>query len=210
MLRRIAACCLLAFVLLTGTAAGARRQAIPGTDPEFGPYYAGQLLVAAPSMQDPRFAETVIYLADHDSHGAFGFIVNRPIGDGPLKEFMAGLGLHPDATVTGDVQLFAGGPVDPGAGFVLHSSEYHIDGTAMVRGPVAVTANPAVLSDIGLGKGPRHRRLFLGYTGWGPGQLENELRRGDWNIAPYDEGIVFDDAIKTKWSRAHAAIGVPL
>lgn len=210
MLRRIAASVGLALALLMGAAADADGPAGAAAEPEFGPYFAGQMLVAGPSLQDPRFAQTVIYLAEHDRGGAFGLVVNRPIGRGPLKDFMAGLNLKPDDKVAGDIRLFAGGPVDGAAGFVLHSADYRTEGTALMRGGVAVTANPKVLDDIAHGLGPRRYRVFLGYAGWGPGQLENELRRGDWNVAPYDEGVVFDDAIETKWSRARAAVGVPL
>ena len=186
-----------------------------GTDtpqPQFGPYYSGQLLVAEPSMPDPRFAGTVIYLADHDAEGAFGLVVNRPMGEGPVRDFLIGLGMKPapEDDYSGDVRIHAGGPVEPGAGFVLHSNEYQTETTGMIRGKVAVTASLKAVQDIGRGRGPRRYLILLGYAGWGAGQLEAEMRRGDWSIAPFDAETVFDAADADKWKRALGGAGIPM
>jgi len=207
MVARVLAFCL---ALLSWTAQAQAPVSDPAPRPQYGPYFSGQLLVARPAMGDPRFSETVIYLADHDSQGAFGLVINRPMGVGPLKEFMQGLKMEPAQDVSGDVALFAGGPVEVGAGFVLHTGDYATDGTGMRRGDFAVTASLRVLRDIAAGKGPRRYRVLLGYSGWGPGQLENELRRGDWDIAPADADILFDDSNGSKWQRARAAAGLPM
>jgi putative transcriptional regulator len=191
--------------------AGDAAKAVPPA-PQYGPYYSGQLLVAGPSMPDPRFQGAVIYLADHDAEGAFGLIVNRPVGAGPVRDFLLGLGMTPDPTedISGDVRIHAGGPVEPGAGFVLHTNDYQTETTGMLRGKVAVTASLKAVKDIGLGKGPRRYLILLGYAGWTSGQLEAEMRRGDWQIAPYDEDTVFaaDDA--GKWDRARKSAGIPM
>lgn len=199
----------LGLVLLAAVAAPALSLAEP-PQPQYGPFYSGQLLVARPAMGDPRFSEAVIYLADHDAKGAFGLVVNQLVGRGPLKDFMAGLKMAPADDVTGDVALYAGGPVERGAGFVLHTADYATEGTAMRRGGFSVTASLKAIRDIAQGKGPRRYRVLLGYAGWGPGQLENELRRGDWDIAPADEAILFDDDTGSKWARARAAVGLPM
>ncbi|MEK9672702.1 MAG: YqgE/AlgH family protein [Rhodospirillaceae bacterium] len=180
--------------------------------PQFGPFYSGQLLVAAKTMVDPRFAQTVIYLADHDRKGAFGLVLTRPLLQGSAVDFMRGLKMEaaPDADPAIRISLYSGGPVEPGAGFVLHTNEYKTEGTSMARGAVAVTASLKAVRDISMGKGPRRHAVFLGYAGWGPGQLKGELQRGDWLIAPYDEAVVFDDAFKTKYDRAKALVGVPM
>ncbi|MEQ9574523.1 MAG: YqgE/AlgH family protein [Rhodospirillales bacterium] len=180
--------------------------------PQYGPDYSGQLLVAGPAMPDPRFQGAVIYLADHDAEGAFGLIVNRPVGAGPVRDFLMGLGmkLEPTEDVTGEVRIHAGGPVEPGAGFVLHTNGYQTETTGMIRGKVAVTASLKAVKDIGLGKGPRRYLILLGYAGWGAGQLEAEMRRGDWQIAPYDETTVFGEDDAAKWDRARKAAGIPM
>ncbi|MEQ8228446.1 MAG: YqgE/AlgH family protein [Rhodospirillales bacterium] len=180
--------------------------------PQYGPYYAGQLLVAERTMPDPRFAGTVIYLADHDAEGAFGLVVNRPIGKGPVLDFLIGLGKPPapDEDISGDVRIHAGGPVEPGAGFVLHSNEYQTETTAMIRGKVAVTASLKAVKDIGLGEGPNRYLILLGYAGWGAGQLEAEMRRGDWSIAPFDDAVVFGADDADKWQRAQERAGLPM
>jgi putative transcriptional regulator len=180
--------------------------------PQYGPYYSGQLLVAGPTMPDPRFQGAVIYLADHDAEGAFGLIVNRPVGAGPVRDFLIGLGMTPDPSehITGTVRIHAGGPVEPGAGFVLHTNEYQTETTGMLRGKVAVTASLKAVKDIGLGLGPRRYLILLGYAGWASGQLEAEMRRGDWEIAPYDEDTVFGADDAAKWDRARKASGLPM
>ena len=199
---------IIGLAVVVGLTAGPVQAQTPG--PQFGPFYSGQLLVAKPSMADPRFGETVIYLAEHDRKGAFGLILNRPLLRADIADFMKGFKMAPDPDISGRFNLFSGGPVEPGAGFVLHTNDYQTDSTGMVRGQVAVTASLKTLRDIGLGKGPRRYGVYLGYAGWGPGQLEREMLMGGWDIAPYDEAIVFDDEFKTKWTRARATIGIPM
>tara|TARA_R110000868_G_scaffold25870_1_gene100357 strand:+ start:597 stop:1229 length:633 start_codon:yes stop_codon:yes gene_type:complete len=206
---------LILTVLLTAASpalAGDATKAGAPPAPQYGPYYSGQLLVAGPTMPDPRFQGAVIYLADHDAEGAFGLVVNRPVGGGPVRDFLLGLGMQPDPAenITGDVRIHAGGPVEPGAGFVLHTNDYQTETTGMLRGKVAVTASLKAVKDIGLGKGPRRYLILLGYAGWTSGQLEAEMRRGDWMIAPYDEGTVFGADDAGKWDRARKSAGIPM
>ena len=177
--------------------------------PESSGFTQGQLVIAAPGMPDPRFAETVIYMVEHNARGAFGLIVNRPIGSGPLREFLMGFGL-PAPKRTGDVLLHYGGPVDPGRMFVLHSSDWKSPHTIDARGPIAATAHPDVLGAIAGGYGPRHSLVVLGYAGWGPQQLEIEMARGDWVTAPADPDLIFDDNAETKWERASKTGGLAL
>ena len=205
--------CVLAILFALGPA----RADGPGAAaprPENGPYFSGQLLIAGPAMPDPRFSKTVIYLADHDADGAFGLVLNRPIGQGPVEDFLIGLGMEiaPSEEISGEISVHSGGPVEPGAGFVLHTNDYQTESTAMLRGSVAVSASLKAVKDIGLGHGPRRHLVMLGYAGWGPRQLESEMRRGDWEITPYDEDLVFGTGMtpEEKWQRAREASGIPL
>jgi putative transcriptional regulator len=152
---------------------------------------AGQLLVATPEMGDPNFRHAVILMVRHDKTGALGVVINRPIEEVPLARLMDLLGRR-SAGITGQAQVFAGGPVEPQIGFVVHSVEYHRPGTIDIDGRVAMTSNPEALSDICNHKGPRQSLIAFGYAGWGPGQLESEMMIGGWFTVPEDPKFVFD------------------
>jgi putative transcriptional regulator len=161
----------------------------------------GQLLVASPSMGDPRFAHTVILMVRHDKDGAFGIVVNRPVGERPLAALLETLG-EKDTTATGQVHIFAGGPVQPDIGFVVHSTDYHQPTTVDVNARVAMTSSREILRDIGTGKGPQKSLIAFGYAGWAPGQLEGELARRDWVLAPGESKLIFDEDRDKVWDAA--------
>jgi len=164
---------------------------------------AGQFLVAAPTMGDPRFERTVILMVRHDKDGAFGIVVNRPIGERPLAAILQLLG-EKEPTTTGTVRIFAGGPVQPDAGFVIHSPDYRGAGTLDINERTAISSSRDILRDIGNGKGPSKSLIAFGYSGWGPGQLEGELARRDWAIAPADPNLIFDADRDKVWETAYA------
>jgi putative transcriptional regulator len=163
----------------------------------------GQLLVASPSMGDPRFAHTVILMVRHDKDGAFGIVVNRPVEERPLAALLETLG-EKDTTATGQVRIFAGGPVQPDMGFVVHSTDYHQPDTVDVNAGVAMTSSREILRDIGNDKGPRKNLIAFGYAGWAPGQLEGELARRDWVLAPGESKLIFDEDRDQVWDAAYS------
>ncbi len=163
----------------------------------------GQLLIAAPTIGDPRFAHTVILMVRHDKEGALGIVINRPVGERSIAALLELTG-HDDADVTGILRVFAGGPVQPELGFVLHSAEYRRAETVDVDGRVAMTASRQVLLDIGHGQGPEKSLFALGYAGWGPGQLEGELANHNWFTTPEELKLVFDDDRENLWEDAMA------
>jgi len=164
---------------------------------------AGQFLVAADEMGDPRFVRTVILMIRHDATGAMGLVVNRPVGEAPIARLLEGIGL--DATgARGDVRLHYGGPVEPQQGLTLHTTEFSIDGTSQVTGGIAVTGNPEILRAIGMGRGPKRYLVALGYAGWARGQLEGEMKAGAWVAVPADAALTFDEDSEKKWERAMA------
>jgi putative transcriptional regulator len=162
---------------------------------------AGQLLVATPSMGDPRFAQTVILLARHDKNGAFGIVVNKPLGERPLASLLTALGEKDDG-VAGSVRVFAGGPVQPEIGFVVHSADYRRAGTIVVDGRVAVTSTREILRDIARKQGPQKSLLAFGYAGWGPGQLDGEMALRAWFTAQEDVDLIFDLDRAKVWDEA--------
>jgi putative transcriptional regulator len=164
---------------------------------------AGQLLIAAPSIGDPRFAHTVILMVRHNKEGALGIVINRPVGERPIAALLEAIG-DADPSVEGSLSVFAGGPVQPELGFVVHSAEYRLAETLDVDGRVAMTASRQVLRDIGHHQGPAKRLFALGYTGWGPGQLEAELARHDWFTTPEEPNLIFDSDRGHLWEDAMA------
>ncbi len=172
-----------------------------GEENEGAASFAGQFLVAAPDRGDPRFAETVILMVRHDETGAFGIVINRPVETRSLASLLEALG-DKQPSAKGEVQIYAGGPVEPGVGFVVHSAEYHLASTVAIDGQVAVTSNAEVLRDMGAGKGPAQTLVAFGYAGWGPGQLENEMAQHAWFTEPEDPKLLFDPDRAGLWQRA--------
>jgi putative transcriptional regulator len=162
---------------------------------------AGQLLVAAPSMGDPRFYQTVIMLVRHDRTGAMGIVVNRPLQERPLAALLEALGERADGA-TGNVRIFAGGPVQPELGFVLHSAEYRRADTMEIDGHVAMTSSREILRDIAANRGPKQSLVAFGYAGWAPGQLEGELMQGVWFTASADAKLIFEEERERVWENA--------
>jgi putative transcriptional regulator len=170
---------------------------------------AGQLLVAGPGMPDPRFAETVIFMLRHDSTGAMGIVINRPVGVMSLEDILRSTGQDPQG-VEGEIIVHTGGPVGPELGFLLHSTDYKTEGTLQITERIAMSGRPEVMADVARGKGPRLLLLAFGYAGWSAGQLEGEMTHANWFSVPADEAIIFDDNDSTKWQRAAARRGIDL
>ncbi len=191
---------ILAATLLPAVVMGAVPKS--GDMPEPGTL-AGQLLIAAPEMRDPRFFHAVILMVRQGKDGAFGLVINRPVEEKPIAELLEAMG-QKDADAQGRILIFAGGPVEPDVGFVLHTADYHGAATMGIDGHVALTRSPEILHDIGHGKGPGKKLLAFGYAGWGPGQLEAEIAEHDWFTALEDPKLVFDDARATLWTEALA------
>jgi putative transcriptional regulator len=168
-----------------------------------GASLAGQLLVASPDMRDPRFRHAVILMVRHDNDGAVGIVINRPIEEMPLARLLKALGQ--DSTgVVAQVRIFAGGPVQPQSGYIVHSADYHRTGTIDIDSHMAMTSSPEVLRDIGHNEGPKKSLVAFGYAGWGRGQLEGELARGGWFTTPADPRLVFDADRAKLWDEAMA------
>ncbi len=178
-----------------------------GEDETGGPL-EGELLVAMPGMGDPRFFQTVIFMCAHGSAGAMGLIVNKPARELSFAELLKQVGVPPgEGAEQFDVHF--GGPVEVGRGFVLHSDDWEAPGaTRPLTQGFALTATVEILRDISAGKGPRQAVLALGYAGWGPGQLEDELQANGWLTCPADEEILFGGDDDAKWRAALRKIGV--
>jgi putative transcriptional regulator len=163
--------------------------------------YTGKLLVASEDMPDSRFAETVIYICRHDEDGAFGLVLNQPAGEMTLAKVMESLKLgNPGATKM--IEVRQGGPVEVGNVYVLHSDDFSSKGTICRADGAAVSSSPDVLQALAAGHGPKHAIMVLGYAGWEPDQLDDEIAEGGWDVVPADPKILFEVQADEIWRRA--------
>ncbi len=170
-------------------------------------YLSGQLLIAMPGMTDPRFEKSVIYMCAHNSDGAMGLVVNRPIESLTFPELLEQLEI--DSGDCGEpIRVLFGGPVEQARGFVLHSPDYLQDASLVVDENIALTATIDILRAIAGGSGPDNCLLALGYAGWGPGQLDTEIKGNGWLNVDADEDLVFGCELDDKWEKAMAKIGI--
>lgn len=161
----------------------------------------GQLLVASPSMADPRFVEAVILMVRHSSEGALGLVINKPILEIGLDQIAEEFG-YVDTVVDESARVHFGGPVEPTRIFVVHSSDYSSVSTIPITDAIRVSVDQRALLDTFDDNGPRQFIVVMGYAGWSVGQLENEIARDDWEIATADRNIILDSDYGTKWRRA--------
>ena len=168
----------------------------------------GSMLIAMPGMNDIRFSQSLVYLCDHSDKGAMGLILNKPAADMEFEELLEQLDISAEKHCS-DVQVYFGGPVETGRGFVLHSTEYQSDlRTLTVQDGVALTPTLDVLEDIGAGRGPNRAMMMLGYAGWGPGQLEGEIAANGWLTCDSSIELVFDIPAEKKWAGALEKLGI--
>ena len=182
-------------------------QSTPIVRPSPDHFLTGQILIAMPSMADERFARAVIYLCAHTAEGAMGLVLNRPVTRPTFEELLGQLKVDPVPPVR-QIRMCAGGPVENGRGFVLHTADWTGDGSLRVDDAVALTASLDVLKVIAEGAGPRECLLALGYAGWGPGQLDREIQDNAWLSVSADEALVFGGGHDTHWRRALAKLNV--
>jgi putative transcriptional regulator len=172
------------------------------------PSLAGKFLIAMPNLVDPNFWQSVVLLGVHsDSEGAFGLIVNRPL-DIDLRDILSELGQQ--AADHALPEVLAGGPVQPSQGFVVFQRGNHEPGAndITVSESIAVSGNTETLANLALDATPNRYRLMLGYSGWYPGQLEQEIEQNSWLIAPLDSDILFDVPAPDRWAAALRSIGI--
>lgn len=178
-------------------------------------YLDGQLLVAMPAMADPRFSRSVIYLCAHSADGAMGIIINQHAPHISFCELLEQLNITSEdeaIRLPNDLRTMAvhvGGPVETGRGFVLHSADYYADDSTLpIDEGVCLTATIDILRAMAKGSGPDRALLALGYAGWAPGQLENEIQANGWLHCPADAELIFDRDVEQKYNRALGKIGI--
>jgi putative transcriptional regulator len=170
-------------------------------------YLDGKLLVAMPSMGDPRFKKAVILLCAHSESGAMGILLNRSLDALSFEDLLEQLEI-PKAEEACHIKIHFGGPVDTERGFVIHSTDFLYETTLVIGDDMALTATVDMLKSIAGGSGPESSFLALGYSGWGPGQLEQEIQENGWLVVDPDVNIVFGPELDNKWEVAINKLGV--
>ena len=177
----------------------------------------GQMLIAMPAMTDERFVRTVIYVCAHSSEGAMGIVVNQPAQNIKFPDLLVQLEVIPESeriqlpTSAEAVKVLKGGPVETGRGFVLHSADFFIENSTLpIDEGVCLTATLDILKAIARGTGPHDAVLALGYAGWAPGQLEQEIQQNGWLHCPADQELLFGKDVEHKYERALRKLGIDL
>lgn len=170
----------------------------------------GQLLLAMPHMNDPRFHHAVVFLCVHDEKGAMGMVINKPLLSPDFADVLRQVGINPDLAdeKVKSTPVLSGGPVQGVHGFLLHSVDFAQKDTIPVDDLFAISGTIDSLKTIASGYRPEKMLFTLGYAGWGPGQLEKELQDNVWLTAPAGYEIVFDTRADDMWDKAFAVLGV--
>ena len=169
-------------------------------------YLSGRILLAMPGMFDRRFARSVNVMCRHDENGALGIDVGHLRDGVRLHAILKELGIEPG--VAPDCAIHHGGPVEPGRGFVLHSTDWTGADTIEVQPIGAMSASLDILRAIAEGRGPSHWLVALGYAGWGPGQLEGEMQRHGWYAAQGNAAVLFETGVEGRWMATWRAEGI--
>jgi len=168
-----------------------------------------QFLVAAPQLRDPLFERSVVYICQHDAEGAMGVIINHPT-EAKLSEIFSQLDIFYSHSEHAKKPVYAGGPIHPENGFVLHRPVGEWSSSVAITKQLAITTSKDVLEALADNIGPEEYIITLGYAGWEKGQLEKELSLNDWFIVPADEKIIFDTPVDQRWQAAIEHMGISL
>ncbi|WP_318470429.1 YqgE/AlgH family protein [Photobacterium leiognathi] len=170
-------------------------------------------LVAMPTMQDPQFKQSVIYLCEHNDEGAMGIIINHPI-DISIANMLEQIEVDRTLPIADPISLESpvlnGGPVSEDRGFVLHTTKGQYSSSLPVNSELAVTTSLDILSELGTTLAPEQFIVALGYAGWDAGQLEQELVDNNWLTIEADDNIIFSTPVGERWHKAIEKLGFNL
>jgi len=170
---------------------------------------ANHFLIAMPSMQDPVFGGTVVYVCEHNENGVLGVVINKPT-DMTMQVLFERIDLKIDDRLDGHVDqpIMFGGPVQDDRGFVLHTPGQRYSSSLTVTSDVAFTTSIDVLEAVAAGDGPPRMLVSIGYSGWSPGQLEDEIGRNGWLTVGADPDILFNLPIGERYTAAMRLLGI--
>ncbi len=168
-----------------------------------------QLLIAMPSLTDPFFNKSVTYICEHNDDGAMGLIINQPVNL-TLNELLAQLDEHKEQLPELAQKVLTGGPVSTDRGFVLHSPQSGWKSSLALSDDFMITTSKDILMSLGSDKAPEKYVVTLGYAGWGPGQLEEEIKANSWLTIAADSDIIFNTPIELRWKKATEKLGIDI
>jgi putative transcriptional regulator len=168
---------------------------------------ANHFLIAMPSMQDPVFGGTVVYVCEHNENGVLGVVINKPT-DMTMQVLFERIDLKLESDVDVDEPIMFGGPVQDDRGFVLHTPGNRYSSSLTVTKDVAFTTSIDVLEAVAAGDGPQRMLVSIGYSGWSPGQLEDEISRNGWLTVGADPDILFNLPIEERYTAAMRLLGI--
>jgi putative transcriptional regulator len=172
------------------------------------PYLKNYFLIAMPKLEDNTFHRAVVYIYEHNEHGAMGIVINKPMRI-TLGDVLKHLAIPVKDTSIGQQPVFLGGPVAQEQGFIIHPARFHSEDTPIaLSDEVAVSTSKSLLQSIAQGDGPKEVIVSLGYSGWSAGQLESEIADNSWLIAPFNAKVLFHIPFEQCWHAAAATIGV--
>ncbi len=166
-------------------------------------------IIAMPGLMDINFSEAVTYVCEHDDNGSFGIIINQE-SEITLNDVMGQMQIPISNEHSENKRVFVGGPVQANRGFILHRPTGNWDSSLIVNDKIALTTSRDILEAIADDKGPEDTIIALGYAGWGPGQLEQELADNAWLSCPADQQIIFETPVEKRWQAAADLLGVDL
>ncbi len=168
---------------------------------------SNHFLIAMPSLEDPNFGGSLVFVAEHNEQGALGLVINRPM-EIDLATLFRRIDLELDASPMAGAAVLSGGPVQTDRGFVLHQPVGNWGSTVIVNDEIGLTSSRDVLEAVAQGAGPSRILVMLGYAGWGPGQLEDEVSRNAWLTVEADVSVIFDTPADERLQRAFALLGI--
>lgn len=190
---------------------GQEKHAGEGNKPDRSTYLTGRLLLAMPTLADPRFYKAVIFMCAHDENGAMGLVINHSLPGLDMSDLLKQLNIEPDEEIrkkTKTTPVMNGGPVETARGFILHSSDFSQSDTIRINENLSVTGTIDALKAIAGGEGPKQMLFILGYAGWSPGQLDTEIQENAWLVADPDPALIFSANYESKWENAIGKLGI--
>lgn len=166
---------------------------------------SGKCLAAMPSV-DGVFAKSLVYVCSHNAEGAMGFVVNKLYEGIKFNELSFGSSFNNSQYL--QIPVFQGGPLEKEKGFIMHDESYDSDSCFNIGSGIKISSSSDILHDITLGKGPKNFMIVLGYAGWMPNQLENEISQNLWVITQASPELIFNTPIEDRWSLALSSLGI--
>ena len=163
------------------------------------------LLISTPGLNDSIFRKSIILLCEHDKNGAMGLILNKPIISEKNKSSFLKVIFE---NMKMNSKIYFGGPVNLQNCFVLHDESYLSKDTIKISNEIALTSNNKIIEDIKNNIGPQNYKINMGYAGWDPGQLEEEIKHGDWLVKPLSQNFIFDISDKDMWEFSTLDLGL--